>query len=236
MNKKIIPTAILNDLSENIGIDKMTVRYTQGPDGNDPDQQLQFLTVEAVNYDDADEESVSKGDQGYYLALSTERWAIDNPKEMELVLNDFFARLGYNPGLPLLKTANLPDNIVIPHHEPVIVGSEDGSLERYPNRESQDPLEGVDFNEEPIEEPGQKPNNTLRQSRQVDVLVDGEWESFASINKAAQALGVSPAWLGKSLQLGKTCNGRPVRYSNPELDACISEIELRLGKVRTTPK
>lgn len=96
MNQKIIPTAMLDEHSENIGIDKMTVRYTQQPDGNDPDQQPQFLTVETVGYDDGDEESVKKGEQGYYLVLSTERWAIDSPKEMEMVLNDFFARLGVN--------------------------------------------------------------------------------------------------------------------------------------------
>lgn len=234
MNKKIIPTAILDDMSENIGIASMTVRYTQRPDGNDPNLQDQFLTIDAVGYDDGDEESVAKGVPGHYLVLQTERWAIDDPKEMKLVLNDFFARLGVNQGLPLLKIA---DEVVMkrPH-------GEDEILERYiaDNNHSQaeatrdetnlDPLEGIEFTDsEPDqqEEPDPKPKKTPKAPKPVDVLVDGGWVTFESANKAAQALGVSPAWLGKSLQLGKTCNGRHVRYSNPELDATFAEIKER---------
>lgn len=206
MNKKIIPTAMLDEHSENIGIDKMTVRYTQQPDCNDPDRQPQFLTVETVGYDDGDEESVKKGEQGYYLVLSTERWAIDRPKEMEMVLNDFFARLGVNQGLPLLKIADELVQVRIGNEEPVI----------------QQLIE--DENQDTDSDPAKKGPTA---PKPVDVLIDGEWVTFKSVNKAAIALGVSPAWLGKSLQLGKTCNGRPVRYSDPELDASLAEIKER---------
>lgn len=234
MNKKIIPTAILDDMSENIGIASMTVRYTQRPDGNDPNLQDQFLTIDAVGYDDGDEESVAKGVPGHYLVLQTERWAIDDPKEMELVLNDFMNRLNANDGE--LVIAN--DGELVIERNP----SEDEILERYiaDNNHSQaeatrdetnlDPLEGIEFTDsEPDqqEEPNPKPKKTPKVPKPVDVLIDGEWVTFESVNKAAKALGVSPAWLGKSLQLGKTCNGRPVRYSDPELDASLAEIKER---------
>ena len=65
----------------------------------------------------------------------------------------------------------------------------------------------------------------IKASRPVDVLMDDGWVTFDSASKAAKALGVSSAWLGKSLKLGKTCNGHHVRYANPELDAVLSEIE-----------
>lgn len=90
MNKKVIPTALPD---ENIGIASMTVRYTQRPDGNDESCNDQFLTVEAVNYDDGDEKSVMEGKQGYYLVLSTERWAIDDTSELNMIISDFSNRL-----------------------------------------------------------------------------------------------------------------------------------------------
>ena len=104
--KKIIPTAILGDYSENIGIASMTVRYTQRPDSNDPSQDEQYLTIEAVTYYDSDEESALKGEQGYYLTLSTERWAIDSPAELTAVVEDFMRRLQAAPEPEQLKTAN----------------------------------------------------------------------------------------------------------------------------------
>lgn len=206
MNKKIIPTAMLDEHSENIGIDKMTVRYTQQPDCNDPDRQPQFLTVETVGYDDGDEESVKKGEQGYYLVLSTERWAIDSPKEMEMVLNDFFARLGVNKGLPLLKIADELVQVRIGNKEPVI----------------QQLI--VDENQDTDTDPAKKGPTA---PKPVDVLMDDGWVTFSSTAKAAKAIGVTTAWLSKSLQLDKTCNGFYVRYSNPELDATFAEIKER---------
>ena len=95
--KKIIPTAILGDHSENIGIESMTVRYTQRPDCNDPSQDEQYLTIEAVTYDDSDEESALRGKQCYYLTLSTERWAIESPAELTAVVEDFMRRLQAAP-------------------------------------------------------------------------------------------------------------------------------------------
>lgn len=207
MSDKIIPTAILGDLSENIGIASMTVRYTQRPDGNDASESDQFLTVEAVNYDDGDEESVMEGNQGYYLVLSTERWAIDDPSEMALVLNDFFARLGTKPTFPLLKIecSQPPDEIVIPAIEHHIVETED-----------KDPDADIE-----------QTKKAQTKAKPVDVLMDDGRVTFGSSGKAAKAIGVTTAWLSKSLQLGKTCNGYHVRYSNPELDASLAEIKER---------
>ena len=203
MNKKVIPTALPD---ENIGIASMTVRYTQRPDGNDESCNDQFLTVEAVNYDDGDEKSVMEGKQGYYLVLSTERWAIDSPKEMEMVLNDFFARLGVNQGLPLSKIADELVQVRIGNEEPVI----------------QQLIE--DENQDTDADPAKKGPTA---PKPVDVLMDDGWVTFSSTAKAAKAIGVTTAWLSKSLQLDKTCNGFYVRYSNPELDATFDEIKER---------
>lgn len=203
MNKKVIPTALPD---ENIGIASMTVRYTQCPDCNDESCNDQFLTVEAVNYDDGDEKSVMEGKQGYYLVLSTERWAIDSPKEMEMVFNDFFARLGVNQGLPLLKIADELVQVRIGNEEPVI----------------QQLIE--DENQDTDADPAKKGPTA---PKPVDVLMDDGWVTFSSTAKAAKAIGVTTAWLSKSLQLDKTCNGFHVRYNNPELDASLAEIKER---------
>jgi hypothetical protein len=74
------------------------------------------------------------------------------------------------------------------------------------------------------EAPEKKP---VVKSKSVDVLMEDGWVTFETGTKAAKALGVSLAWLSKSLKLGKTCNGHQVRYSNPELDAALAEIEQR---------
>lgn len=66
---------------------------------------------------------------------------------------------------------------------------------------------------------------TVIKSKSVDILMEDGWVTFETGTKAAKALGVSLAWLSKSLKLGKTCNGHQVRYSNPELDACLAEID-----------
>lgn len=77
----------------NIGIAYMSVRYAQRPDCNDESKDDQFLTIETVNYDDGDEKSVTEGKQGYYLVISTERWAISDPSELNMVVSDFNNRL-----------------------------------------------------------------------------------------------------------------------------------------------
>lgn len=204
MSKKVIPTAMPD---ENIGIASMTVRYAQRTDANDESQSDQFLTIEAVNYDDGDEKSVMEGKPGYYLVLSTERWAVDDPKEMGLVLDDFFARLGAKPIFPLLKIEcpQPPDEIVIPAqgHPIVVTKDEDPEADIEPNKKDK------------------------KKAKPVDVLMNDGWMTFGSSGKAAKAIGVTTAWLGKSLQLGKTCNGYHVRYSNPELDASLAEIKER---------
>lgn len=195
MSQNIIPTAILDDHSENIGIANMTVRYTQKPDCNDDTQAWQFLTVEAVPYDNGYEERVMKGEQGFYLVISSERWAVDDPSELSMVLNDFANRLFANSETPRVMCDG---DVVIQHLE----------IEQ-PTAEEFEP----------------KAEQKAKTRKAVDVLMENGWVTFGSIGKAAKALGVTTAWLSKSLQLGKTCDGHNVRYSNPELDACLSEID-----------
>lgn len=204
MNKKVIPTALPD---ENIGIASMTVRYAQCPDCNDESCNDQFLTVEAVNYDDGDEKSVMEGKQGYYLVLSTERWAINDPSELNMVVRDFTNRLFASSEMPRVK---FKGNVVI---EPPVI-----------EQPTDEELESIEQEQESKTEPKEK---TPKQSKAVDVLMENGWVTFSSTGKAAKAIGVTTAWLSKSLQLDKTCNGFHVRYNNPELDATFAEIKER---------
>ncbi len=63
--------------------------------------------------------------------------------------------------------------------------------------------------------------------KKVDVLVKDDWVTFDSISAAAKAIGVLYNNLTIALRKGKDCKGHKVRYSNPELDACLAEIEAK---------
>jgi hypothetical protein len=213
MNKKVIPTALPD---ENIGIASMTVRYAQCPDCNDESCNDQFLTVEAVNYDDGDEKSVMEGKQGYYLVLSTERWAINDPSELNMVVRDFTNRLFASSEMPRVK---FKGNVVI---EPPIIEA--------PTAEE---LEHLEQRQESKEDP--KAKKASRQAKAVDVLTEEGWVTYESASKAAKALGVSGAWIGKSLELGKTVNGQHVRWhqNTPEEDAAL---EASLAEIKERDK
>ena len=73
----------------------------------------------------------------------------------------------------------------------------------------------------------EEPKPYSKQAKGVDILFEEGWKTFDSMSKAAKALDVSLAWLSKSLQLGKTCNGHHIRFSDPELDKSLKEIEER---------
>lgn len=73
-------------------------------------------------------------------------------------------------------------------------------------------------------------------AKKVDVLFETGWKTFGSLTAAAKAINARLNHLSHALMTGKTCNGHHVRYSNPELDAALTEIEEGKKKpYQTTP-
>ena len=73
-------------------------------------------------------------------------------------------------------------------------------------------------------------------AKKVDILFDTGWKTFGSLTAAAKAIDARLNHLSHALMTGKTCNGHHVRYSNPELDAALAEIEEGKKKpYQTTP-
>lgn len=89
---KIIPKSLPDDLSTFVGISAMSITYTQGEDtcGRTGEDQ-QYLTVEAVPMDDTDSYKEGARPEAYYT-LQTDRWAIDEPEDLSVIINDFINR------------------------------------------------------------------------------------------------------------------------------------------------
>ena len=103
-------------------------------------------------------------------------------------------------------------------NEPTLVDESD-------KHKTQDPLEGVDF-EESQPKPKGKRGKRGNAPKKVDVrLSNGEWFTFDSVSAAAESIGGKPNGLSTALKNGAKFHGREVRWNNPELDACLAEIE-----------
>lgn len=78
-----------NCYEENIvGIEKMSVTYTQQADTNSSSDDIQTLTIETQNN--------GMGENGIYFNIKTDKWSIDDASHMADVINDFMNRLEYN--------------------------------------------------------------------------------------------------------------------------------------------
>ena len=89
---KIIPNSLPDNDSRFVGISAMSITYTQAEDtcgriGED----VQFLTIEAVPMDEANDYKEGSRPEAYYT-LKTDRWAVDDPNEVGVILNDFINR------------------------------------------------------------------------------------------------------------------------------------------------
>lgn len=120
-------------------------------------------------------------------------------------------------------------------------------------KKEDDPLDGVSF-EDPEHQPAPVPypkeeetaplgstkevkkKKSSGKMKKVDILFDTGWKTFGSLTAAAKAIDARLNHLSHALMTGKTCNGHHVRYSNPELDAALAEIEEGKKKpYQTTP-
>lgn len=72
-------------LPETCTLVEMSATYSQPADGDDLPENDQFLKL-----------STTDAGNGKYIVISTKRWAIDCPKDMEMILADFSERAGMN--------------------------------------------------------------------------------------------------------------------------------------------
>lgn len=84
----IVPDNVLENV---VGIEEMTIKYTQRADTcSDPDE-TQFLKVTV-------KEAVMGEDAAYY-DISTEgcdHWSVDSPDDLKNILQDFISRMKHN--------------------------------------------------------------------------------------------------------------------------------------------
>ena len=92
-----------------IGIEKMSITYIQENDTNmrTEDDPVQTITIEAEDAICSREEALNK--QGYYLVIKTDRWAVDEPEDITMLVNDFKDRLYCN--LQKLKANEYADEM-----------------------------------------------------------------------------------------------------------------------------
>lgn len=92
-----------------IGIEKMSITYIQENDTNmrTEDDPVQTITIEAEDAICSREEALNK--QGYYLVIKTDRWAVDEPEDLTMLVNDFKDRLYCN--LQKLKANEYADEM-----------------------------------------------------------------------------------------------------------------------------
>jgi len=96
-----------------IGIEKMSVTYIQEDDTNhrSEDGEDQRITIETEDAICDRTDALNK--QSYYLTIKTDRWAIEGPEDLTILIKDFEERLYHN--VEKLKHQNgTPLNVVQP--------------------------------------------------------------------------------------------------------------------------
>lgn len=102
MGLKIYPTPLIDLRSEEIGIEKMSITYCQPLDESqegDHDYDTQQLTISTeVSGACVGSSEIVRGEEkdGFYLVLSTERWAIDDENDIVGLIKDFKERMHLN--------------------------------------------------------------------------------------------------------------------------------------------
>lgn len=96
---KIYPTDFIDIDKEEIGIESMSIRYCQPLDcaqEGDRECDVQTITITAVASDGCvTSKNIEEGkeEDGFFLTISTDRWAINDINELSLLINDFKLKL-----------------------------------------------------------------------------------------------------------------------------------------------
>lgn len=94
MNIAPISYGNLFERGEIVGIEKMSITYTQSADTNSDHDEFQELTIEtdtacAPTLNDA------LNEESYYFNVKTDKWSINNADELAMLIEDFKMRI-YN--------------------------------------------------------------------------------------------------------------------------------------------
>ena len=94
MNVAPIIYGNLFDRGEIVGIEKMSITYTQSADTNSNPDEDQYLTIETETADAPTLDSAIK-EQSFYFNVKTDKWSINNANDLAMLIEDFKMRI-YN--------------------------------------------------------------------------------------------------------------------------------------------
>ncbi|MGM9685213.1 MAG: hypothetical protein ACI3YI_03175 [Bacteroidaceae bacterium] len=94
MNIAPITYGNLFDRGEIVGIEKMSITYTQSADTNSDSDEEQYLTIETEIADAPTLDSAIK-EQSFYFNVKTDKWSINNASDLAMLIDDFKMRI-YN--------------------------------------------------------------------------------------------------------------------------------------------
>lgn len=103
MKTKVLPVNYIDDLEKlmkeekcmAVGIEEMTITYTQPPDTRSDSDDIQLLTIAARYADCCSIEDVKKGDAHYFDITIPEgtHWSVESGEELKALIDDFKKRL-----------------------------------------------------------------------------------------------------------------------------------------------
>ena len=94
MNVAPIIYGNLFDRGEIVGIEKMSITYTQSADTNSDSDEDQYLTIE-TEIADAPTLNEAVNEQSFYFNVKTDKWSINNANDLAMLIEDFKMRI-YN--------------------------------------------------------------------------------------------------------------------------------------------
>jgi len=94
MNIAPISYGNLFERGEIVGIEKMSITYTQSADTNSDPDEFQYLTIETdVACSPTVDDALNEG--SFYFNVKTDKWSINNADELAMLIEDFKMRI-YN--------------------------------------------------------------------------------------------------------------------------------------------
>lgn len=104
MKTKVIPINYTDELerasmedkdSTYVGIEEMSITYTQPADTNSSSNEVQLLTITSRTAASADFDSIEK-QEGYYFDITIPddgHWSVEEGEELKALVNDFKSRM-----------------------------------------------------------------------------------------------------------------------------------------------
>ena len=94
MNIAPISYGKLFERGEIVGIEKMSITYTQSADTNSDTDDEQYITIE-TEIADAPTLDSALNEESFYFNVKTDKWSVSNADELAMLIEDFKMRI-YN--------------------------------------------------------------------------------------------------------------------------------------------